>query len=542
MTDERKPVVFRREVEGEREVSSSQNSERCNASEIVERQVERGRGDMRAVVADDATLTYDELRRQINRAGGALREMGVRREQRVLMVLDDTTVFPIVFLGAMRIGAVPVPVSALDKDENFRHYVSDSYAQVVVTDAELSERLAGVLDDPGLRYLVRGGEGSAMTELDGALGAQPDELDAAPTHRDDPAFWLYSSGSTGKPKGVVHLHHDIGITCESYARQVLGLSQDDITFSSTKLFHAYGLGNGLTFPFWFGATSILMRGPTKPQPVLDTVRRHKPSVFFSVPALFSAIARDPQADGAFESVRFCVSASEALSPHTIKRWRERFGLDIVDGIGSTEMLHIYCSNRPGKLAPGTTGWPVPGYDLSLVDDQGRALDGPATGELQVRGDSCAAYYWHQHEKTKRSMRGDWFATGDRYERREDGTYTYVGRVDDMVKVGGLWVSPIDMEHVLSEHPRVVGVGVIGIRIEGESRLAAYVECTGEPGNDALAGELQSWCKERMRRYEYPHVVNFVEQLPRTLTGKVQRFKLRERAAEESVHAPEPATA
>jgi benzoate-CoA ligase len=512
--------------------------ERCNAGEIIDRQVERGRGDKSAVVGEDATLTYDELRRQINRAAGVLREIGVRREQRVLLVLDDTTAFPIMFLGAMRIGAVPVPVSALDKDENFRHYVADSYAEVVVTDAPLLEKLSSALDDSSLRYLVRGGEGSGVIELDEAMRGQDDELDAVDSHRDDMAFWLYSSGSTGKPKGVVHLHHDIGVTCERYAGEVLGLSENDITFSTTKLFHAYGLGNGLTFPFWFGATSVLMSGRPKPERILETARTKRPTVFFSVPALFGLLVRDESADGAFESVRFCVSASEALSPHTIRRWRERFGVDIVDGIGSTEMLHIYCSNRPGRIAEGTTGWPVPGYELRLVDEDGAVLEGAATGELHVRGDSGAAYYWHQHEKTKRSMLGDWFASGDRYERHEEGTYAYVGRVDDMVKVGGLWVSPIDMEHVLAEHPRVSGVGVIGIRIEQESRLAAYVECP-DGGDDALVEELQGWCKERMRRYEYPHVVHFVEELPRTLSGKVQRFKLREWASEDT---PQPASA
>ena len=504
--------------------------DRYNASDVVQRQVENGRGGARAIVAEDATLTYEQLRREVNRAGGLLTELGVRREQRVLLVLDDTTVFPIMFLGAMRIGAVPVPVSPRDTDENFRHFVSDSYAEVVVTDAPLSERLAGVLGDPAIRYLVRGGAGNGVIELDDAIARQPDELEAAPTHRDDMAFWLYSSGSTGRPKGVVHLHHDIEVTCDTYAKQVLGLRADDITFSTTKLFHAYGLGNGLTFPLWFGATSVLMRGATRPGPIIETLREHRPTVFFSVPALFGAILKDPSADGALDSVRFCVSAAEALSPHTIERWRARFGVDIIDGIGSTEMLHIYCSNRPGKVVPGTTGWPVPGYELRLVDDRGDVLDGPAIGELHVRGDSCAASYWHQHEKTKNSMLGDWFVSGDRYERSEDGTYTYVGRVDDMLKVGGLWVSPIDMEHVLMEHPHVDGVGVVGVKIDGAGRIAAYVQCAGERGNDALVGELQEWCRERMRRYEYPHLVRFVDELPRTLTGKVQRFRLREWAA------------
>lgn len=511
---------------------------RCNASEIVERQVEAGRGDARAIVAEDATLTYDELRRQVNRAGRLLSELGVSREQRVLLALDDTTVFPIVFLGAMRIGAVPVPVSPLDKDDNFRHFVEDSYAEIVVTDAQLLERLSGVFDDPRMRYLVRAAEGSGVIEFDDAMGRQADELDAVATHPDDVAFWLYSSGSTGKPKGVVHLHHDIGVTCENYARQVLALSEDDVMFSTTKLFHAYGLGNGLSFPLWFGATSVLMRGPTKPQPILETVRRHQPTVFFSVPALFGALVRDPSAEGAFASVRFCVSAAEALAPSTIERWRARFGVHIIDGIGSTEMLHIYCSNRPGRIELGTTGWPVPGYELRLVDDQGTVLEGPAIGGLQVRGDSCAAYYWHQHDKSKASMLGDWFVSGDRYERREDGAYTYVGRVDDMLKVGGLWVSPLDMEQVLMEHQRVGGVGVVGVNVGGAVRIAAYIQCAGEPGDDALADELRAWCKQRLRRYEYPHIVAFVAELPRTLTGKVQRFRLREWAAEHAREEPE----
>lgn len=506
-------------------------TDRCNVSDIVARQVQDGRGDAVAVIAADATLTYDELRRQVNRAAGLLRELGVSREQRVLLVLDDTTIFPIFFLAAIRIGAVPVTVSPLDRDDNFRHYVDDSYAEHVVTDAPLLDRLAGALRGRRITWLARGGEGRDVVEIDAGMAAQTDECDAAPTHRDDMAFWLYSSGSTGKPKGVVHLQHDIGVTCENYAGQVLGLDHDDVTFSTTKLFHAYGLGNGLSFPLWFGATSVLMSGPTRPAAIIEHLHRHRPSVFFSVPALFAAILREPSAEGALDSVRFCVSAAEPLPATTIERWRERFGLDIVDGIGSTEMLHIYCSNRPGSVTPGTTGRPVPGYDLRLVDDAGAAVQGEGIGALEVRGDSCAAYYWHQHEKTKASMLGAWFATGDRYQRDGEGTYSYVGRVDDMLKVGGLWVSPVDMEHVLMEHPRVVGVGVIGVTIEDGSRIAAYVQCDGAAGDEVLADELRSWCKERMRRYEYPHIVRFVDELPRTLTGKVQRFRLREWAEE-----------
>jgi benzoate-CoA ligase len=346
------------------------------------------------------------------------------------------------------------------------------------------------------------------------------------------AFWLYSSGSTGKPKGVVHLHHDIEVTCETFARQVLGLREEDVVFSTTKLFHAYGLGNSLSFALWFGATAVLMTGPSRPEPILAKLREHRPTVFCSVPALYSALVRDEGADGALDSVRLCVSAAEALPPHTFDRWQERFGLEIVDGIGSTEMLHIFCSNRPGAVRRGTTGEAVPGYELRITDDDGRVLDGPAVGNLEVRGDSCAAFYWHQHEKTKSCMRGDWFTTGDRYERRDDGAYVFVGRTDEMLKVGGLWVSPIDMEHVIGEHPEVQAAGVVGVMLDDASRIAAFVErrSTDMPA-DALAEELRAMCKERLRRYEYPHVVHFVDELPRTPTGKVQRFKLRTLAAE-----------
>lgn len=503
----------------------------CNVSDLVVRQVEAGRAGAPAIVADDAALSYDELRRQINRAGHLLRELGVRREQRVLLVLDDTSMFPVIFLGAIRIGAVPVPVSPLERDAHFRHFVDDSYAELIVADALLLDRLVAAMGDRRVHWLARDGEGPAVTELASGLAAQSDELDATPTHADDPAFWLYSSGSTGKPKGVVHLQHDIEVTCESYAQGVLGLSPDDVTFSTTKLFHAYGLGNGLSFPLCVGATAIYMSGPTRPARILETLRRHQPSIFFSVPALFAALGREDGARDALRSIRFCVSAAEPLPAATIAQWERAFGLEIVDGIGSTEMLHIYCSNRPGQIRPATSGWPVPGYELRLVDEQGRVIEGPAGGELHVRGDSCAALYWHQHEKTKASMQGSWFATGDRYRRNDDGTYTYVGRTDDMLKVGGLWVSPIDMEQVLLEHPCVLGVGVVGVTAGDVSRIAAYVERTGEQDDDDLAEELRLWCKERLRRYEYPHLVTFVESLPRTLTGKVQRFRLREWATE-----------
>jgi len=502
--------------------------ERLNATTVLDRNIEGGRGDKPAIVAPDRTLSYSELLAEANRAGHLLRQLGVAREHRVLLVLDDSSAFPIAFLGAMRIGAVPVPVSPLDKASNFLHFLEDSYAGVVIADAERVPLLREAFGDHEPALLTVGGGAAGADELEPALAQQDDELSPADTHCDDVAFWLYSSGSTGLPKGVVHLHHDIEVTCENFAGRVLGIGEDDVLFSTTKLYHAYGLGNGLNFPLHFGATSVLMTGPPRPEPILETLRSRRPTVFFSVPALFAAVVRAPDAEDALDPVRLCVSAAEALPPATFDRWKERFGLEIVDGIGSTEMLHIYCSNRPDDVIRGTTGLPVPGYELRLVDEDGVELEGPGVGHLEVRGDSCAAFYWHQHEKTKRSMRGDWFSTGDRFRRNEDGSYVYQGRADDMLKVGGLWVSPVDMENQLVAHDRVNAAGVVGITQDDTSRIAAFViREPGGPSDEDLADELRAWCKDRMRRYEYPHVVRFVEDLPRTVTGKVQRFRLRE---------------
>jgi len=358
------------------------------------------------------------------------------------------------------------------------------------------------------------------------------ELSPADTHRDDVAFWLFSGGSTGLPKAAVHLQHDIPYTIEGFARDVLQIDEADVAFSTTKLYHAYGMGNGMSFPYSVGATSVLMPGKPLAPRILGCVQRFRPTLFFSVPTLYGALALAPEMrETDFSSVRMCCSAAEPLAPEVMRRWEDATGLQIIDGIGSTEMLHIYCSNRPGDVHPGTSGHAVAGYQLKLVDDDGQPVPDGEEGNLLVKGDSSLAYYWHQHEKTKKTVLGEWYFTGDRYRRTEHGAYAYAGRADDMIKVGGLWASPIAIEAALMEHPRVQEAAAIGISADYRTRVKAFVVCRVDLGGapDELAVELQEWCRSRLRRYEFPHFIEFIDELPKTPTGKIQRFKLRERA-------------
>jgi benzoate-CoA ligase len=489
--------------------------ERFNAGTLVDRNLESGRGAKVAIRCAGEELTYAQLHDRVCRAGSALRSLGVTREDRVLMILDDTPTFPALFLGAMRIGAVPAPVSFLDTTDNFLHYARDSYAKVVIAEDAIVERVEGSLP---------------RSEFEALMQDHGGETDPVDTHRDDVAFWLFSGGSTGFPKGVVHLHHDIPYTCETFAREILELREQDVTFSSTKLYHAYGLGNNLTFPYWVGATTVLRPGRPDPRGLLETAQANRPTLFFSVPTLYGAMVNLPDAaEHDLGSVRMCVSAAEPLAPEVLRRWQAAFGLDIVDGIGSTEMLHIYCSNRPGDVRPGSSGRPVPGYELQLLDEHRQPVLKGEVGNLYVKGDSSLAYYWHQHEKTKKAIHGDLFFTGDRYRETEDGYFVYEGRADDMIKVGGLWASPIEIENVLVEHPRVLEAAAIGVDADFTTRVKAFVVCRGDAGDEALVVDLQAWCKSRLRRYEYPHFIAFVEELPKTPTGKIQRYKLREPA-------------
>ncbi len=508
-----------------------------NASVIVDRNLEAGRADKVAIYCGDGQVTYGELARRISRFGHALKELGVKQEDRVLMVLNDTPSFPTTFFAAMRIGAVPIPVNTLLEADDYCFFLEDSRAKVVVADFEHHEKVRDALKardaskghEERVEFILTNGRAEGTLVLEDLLESGDDELSPADTHKDDPAFWLYTSGSTGNPKGAVHLQHDIDYTCETYARNVLGVNEEDHVFSASKLFHAYGLGNGVTFPYWAGASTVLYPGKPAPQAILEVAQKSRPTLFFSVPTLYNAMLDHPGAESYdLSSIRLCASAAEALPAHVWHRWKDTFGSVILDGIGSTEMLHIFVSNTPEEIAPGSSGKPVPGYEAKILDEDGYPLEAGNAGHLSVKGDSAAAYYWRNHEKTKEVMQGGWLFAGDWYRLDEDGYFWYEGRSDDMIKVGGLWVSPVEVESTLGEHKAVVEAAAVGVDVEGLTRVKAHVvlqeeyECSEE-----LTEELQEWCKDRLKRYQYPHIVEFTEELPKTVTGKIQRFKLRE---------------
>ncbi len=512
-----------------------------NASLLVDRNLEAGRADKVAIYYRDEEVTYGELARRINRFGHALKGLGVREEDRVLLLLNDTPSFPTAFFAAIRIGAVPIPVNTLLQPADYRFFVENSRARVVVADGMFDETVAKALEgygEPVEVILTNAEDAGGKKTLEGLLEEGEDELSPANTHKDDPAFWLYSSGSTGKPKGAVHLQHDIIYTCETYAKHVLQITEEDKVFSASKLFHAYGLGNGISFPYWAGSSTVLHPGRPTPQAILETIERHKPTLFFSVPTLYNAILNWKDAGNYdLSSIRLCASAAEALPAGIWRRWKEMFGSTILDGIGSTEMLHIFISNSMEGVKPGSSGRPVPGYEARILNEEGYPVEPGEPGYLSVKGDSAAAYYWRSHEKTKATMQGEWVFAGDWYRMDDDGFYWYEGRSDDMIKVSGLWVSPVEVESTLMDHDAVVEAAAVGIPVGGLTRVkASIILREGQEGSEALTEELQDWCKERLKRYQYPHIVEYVEDLPKTVTGKIQRFKLRE--PEPEIQAPQ----
>jgi benzoate-CoA ligase len=505
------------------------------ATYFVDRHVIAGRGSRVAIECGDRQITYEELLNKVNRFGSALRRLGVRPEERVLLLLVDGLEFAYGFFGAIKVGAVPVPLNTLWKAPDYEYVIRDSRASVLIVTADLLPNIEAVHADArrSLRHIIV--VGSAETThrhtVFGTLLAQGSaELEAEPTSRDAPAFWLYSSGSTGAPKGCVHLQHDMVVCAKLFGEGVLGIRETDRTFSVAKLFFAYGLGNALYFPFSVGATTILWPGPPAPQNVYAVIEKHRPTLFYSVPTGYGMMLahEKPGADFDVSSIRLAVSAGEALPVSLYERFKQRFGIDIIDGIGSTEALHMFISNRPDAIRPGSSGRIVDGYDARILDDGGRAVASNEIGNLWIKGDSVCAGYWNQHEKTKSTIEGHWIRTGDKYTQDEDGFYWYAGRSDDMLKVGGQWVSPIEVESALVAHPSVLECGVIG-RADHDGLvkpIAFVVPKPGVAGTPDLAHELQQFVRDRLADYKRPRSVEFLSELPKTATGKIQRFRLR----------------
>jgi benzoate-CoA ligase family protein len=502
------------------------------AVDFVDRHLAEGRGAKVAFVDDTTSLTYAALAERVNRAGNALRELGVRMEQRVLMVMLDTVSFPAVFFGAIKIGAVPVPVNTLLTTDDYDHLLRDSRATVLVVSAALYPKVAPALaGQPFLEHVVVDGdiaEGTGVA-LEPLLARAVPTLEAAPTTADDVAFWLYTSGSTGKFKGAVHVQSDMLYTAEYYAVSVLGIREEDRVFSAAKLFFAYGLGNALSFPLRVGATAILMaERPTVPA-VQRRLSDQRPTIFCGVPTLFASLLADPSLERP-PALRVSTSAGEALPRDLGERWRERMGTDILDGIGSTEMLHIFISNRPGDVHYGTTGKVVPGYEVKIVDEHGAPVPAGDIGDLWVSGPSSAVAYWNKRDLSRATFHGSWTRTGDHYLCDTEGYYVYQGRSDDMLKVGGIYVSPFEVEAALASHHQVLEAAVVAHRDEHDlvKPKALVVLKNLEHASEELAEELRAHVKAVLAPYKYPRWIEFVRELPKTATGKIQRFKLRQR--------------
>jgi len=500
--------------------------ERFNAAaHFVDRNVAVGRGAKVAIECGDERVTYDELLRNVNRAGSALQKLGVRHEERVLLLMLDGPAFAYCFFGAIKIGAVPVPLNTLWKPADYAHVIRDSRAAVAIVSPELAPSIAAMAaqERRGLRHVI--------TAIDELLASGQTTLDADDTHRDAPAFWLYSSGSTGAPKGCVHLQHDMVICAELFGKGVLGIRESDRAFSVAKLFFAYGLGNALYFPLSVGATTILWPGRPAPQDVYAVIEKHRPTLFYSVPTGYAMMLAQ---EGRFDlsSIRLAVSAGESLPATLYERFKQRFGVDVIDGIGSTEALHMFISNRPDAIRPGSSGLIVPGYDARILDEDKQTVAAGQIGNLWIGGDSVCDRYWNRHEKSKETIEGGWIRTGDKYSQDADGFYWYAGRSDDMLKVGGQWVSPIEVEGALVAHPAVLECGVVGREDKDAlvKPMAFVVLRDSAAAGDELARGLQEFVRERLAEYKRPRWVQFVPELPKTATGKIQRFRLRELAS------------
>ncbi|GAC1466605.1 MAG: benzoate-CoA ligase family protein [Ktedonobacteraceae bacterium] len=506
------------------------------ATAFLDRHIPEGRGAKIAIYSEGATYTYAQIAELANRVGNGLLNLGVDLEQRVALLLLDSPQFAAAFFGTIKIGAVVVPINTVLRPEDYVYLLNDSRTRTLFIHASLWQTIQHLR--PQLKYLrhvivVGLSEPATATlhDFEQFVGNASSILQAAETHKDDSALWLYSSGSTGFPKGCVHLQHDMLYCTEYYAKSVLGITENDITFSAAKLYFAYGLGNGLYFPFHVGASTVLYPGRPLAEDMFKVVEQYHPTIFFGVPTLYGSMLALPDAGKRFDfsSVRVCVSAGEALPADILRRWEQTFGVQILDGIGSTEILHIFISNRVGEIRPGSTGKLVPGYQAMITDEAGHAVQQGSIGNLLIAGDSITSQYWNKHEKTKNTLNGQWIATGDKYYQDADGYYWYCGRSDDMLKVGGQWVSPVEVENTLIAHPAVLEAAVVGaIDEEKLVKPKAYIVLKeGYVPSEALSDELKNFVKEKLALFKYPRTIKFLPELPKTATGKIQRFLLRD---------------
>jgi len=504
------------------------------ATYFIDRNVLEGRSQKTAIECGDERVSYAQLLERTNRAGNVLRNLGVRPEERVLLLLLDSPAFLYSFFGAIKIGAVAVPINTQYKPREYEHVFNDCRARVAVVSESLLPQLRSIPRER-LRYLreiVVAGAGGGYPSLRPLMDSASPDLEAHPTSKDEPAFWLYSSGSTGVSKGCVHLQHDMVVCAESYAKAILNMNERDRCFSVARLFFAYGLGNAGYFPLSCGATTILSPARPTPASVFADIERFRPTLFFSVPTNYAAMLAHRREDGGefdLNSVRHAISAGEALPAPLFERFKQRFGVEILDALGSTETLHMVTSNRPGQVKAGSSGKVLPGYEAKIVDDQGHPVAANEIGDLWVRGDSICSGYWNQHEKTKDTFVGHWFRTGDKYYQDSDGYLWHAGRADDLFKVNGLWLSPSEVESALIAHPAVLEAAVIARDDEaGLTKPAAYVVTKPEvTPSEQLGRDLQAWVGERIGGYKRPRWIEFLSEMPKTATGKLQRFKLRE---------------
>ncbi|OPY68069.1 MAG: Benzoate--CoA ligase [Syntrophorhabdus sp. PtaU1.Bin050] len=513
------------------------------ADYFVDRNIRQGRGHKVAVYTEYRNYTYNDIQKMTNKTANAFRELGVHVDDRIMILMLDVPQFYAVFWGAVKIGAVPIPVNTMLTPDDYEYYLNDSRARVLVISEQLIPIVTQIKGD--LRYLR---DLIVISETRGAhipfrqkYRHAPETIKTEFTTKDDVCFWLYSSGSTGSPKGAIHSQYDMVVTSQAFGQNVLGLNENDIVFSAARLFFSYGLGNGMYFPMSVGGSAVLNPHSPSPENVFRHLERFRPTIFFGVPTLYGqlldfkekedkekGITANPNENHEFSSVRICVSAGEALPTDIFYRWKKRYGIEIIDGIGSTEMLHIFLSNRPGDVRPGSTGKPVPGYELKLVDDEGQEVPRGEIGTLHVKGDSAAQQYWRKREKTRLTMQGEWVNTGDKYYIDEDGYYWCAGRADDMLKVGGIWVSPFEVEDCLLKHSAVFEAAVIGKEDEkGLIKPKAFVVLrSGHEPSEELEKELKQWVLDRLAKFKYPRWIEFVKELPKSSTGKIQRFKLR----------------